>query len=192
MTTTVLNLDSVLTLTDAQFLAICQANPDLKLEQTATGALVIVAPTGGDTGAYNAELNADVVIWNRRTQLGVVFDSSTCFKLPNQAKRSPDIAWITKERWLALSPEQRQTFPPIAPDFVLELVSPSDSLSDVQAKMREYLDNGVRLGWLLDPARNQVEIYRPDRPVAVLQTPVVLSGEDVLPNFELSIAFTEP
>ncbi len=191
MTATILQLDSILHLTDEQFLKLCQANPDLKLEQTSTGALVIVAPTGGETGNYNFEIATDFGIWNRQTQLGVGFESSTCFKLPNQAKRSPDIAWITKDRWLALSPDQRKTFPPIAPDFVLELVSPSDSLSDVQAKMREYLDNGVRLGWLLDPVRNQVEIYRPDRPVDVVQTPVVLSGEEVLPGFQLPITFTD-
>lgn len=144
-------------------------------------------PTGGETGNRNSEINADFVIWNRQTQLGKVFDSSTCFKLPNGADRSPDVAWVAKERWEDLIPEQREKFPPLAPDFVLELMSPTDSLEAAQAKMREYIDNGVRLGWLIDRKQRQVEIYRPGYPPEILQTPAALSEESVLPGFVLNL-----
>lgn len=144
-------------------------------------------PTGGETGNRNSEINADFVIWNRQTQLGKVFDSSTCFKLPNGADRSPDVAWVAKERWEGLIPEQREKFPPLAPDFVLELMSPTDSLEAAQAKMREYMDNGVRLGWLIDRKQRQVEIYRPSYPPEILQTPTALSEESVLPGFVLNL-----
>lgn len=187
MTSVIVHLEPELKLTDEHFLNICRANPDIKFEQNANGDLIIVAPTGGETGSYNSEINADFVIWKRKRNLGVVFDSSTCFKLPNGAKRSPDVAWITQDRWEALAPEDRKKFPPIAPDFVLELVSPSDDLADVQAKMREYLENGVRLGWLIDPESKLVEIYRPGQAVEVLQSPKTLSGGDVLPGFELHL-----
>lgn len=189
MTSVILNLEPLLHLTDEQFAAVCRANPDVKFEQNSKGELVIVAPTGGETGNENFEMSADFAIWNRQTQLGVGFDSSTCFKLPNQAKRSPDVAWIAKERWEALSLEDRKKFPPIAPDFVLELLSPSDSLPELQAKMREYMENGVRLGWLIDPETKQVEIYRQGQVVEILQSPTSLSGEDVLPGFVLEFEF---
>lgn len=174
-------------LTDEAFEQMCHANPDVRFERNAKGELVIVAPTGGDTGSYNSEINADFVIWNRQTKLGVVFDSSTCFKLPSGALRSPDVAWIEKERWDALVPEERKKFPPIAPDFVLELLSPSDSLPDAQTKMQEYMNNGVKLGWLIDPDTRRVETYRAGQPVEVLEAPETLSGEDVLPGFVLSL-----
>jgi Uma2 family endonuclease len=128
------------------------------------------------------------VIWNRRAGLGVCFDSSTGFKLPNGADRSPDVAWIRKERWQALTPQQREKFPPIAPDFVLELMSPTDELCIVREKMLEYRDNGVRLGWLIDPKTRRVEVYRPGREVDVLDAPALLSGEEVLPGFNLALA----
>lgn len=148
--------------------------------------MVIVAPIGGETGSYNSELNADFVIWNRQAKLGIVFDSSTCFRLPNQALRSPDVAWIKQERWDALTPEQKAKFPPIVPDFVLELMSPSDDLSDAQAKMREYIENGVQLGWLLSRKTCSVEVYCPNQPVDVLESPETLSGGAVLPGFVLN------
>ncbi|MBF2025360.1 MAG: Uma2 family endonuclease [Oscillatoriales cyanobacterium C42_A2020_001] len=187
MTSVLVRLNPILQLTDEQFLEVCRANPDVKFEQNSKGELIIVAPTGGETGNENFEMSADFAIWNRQAQLGFGFDSSTCFVLPNQAKRSPDIAWIAKERWEALPPEERKKFPPIAPDFVLELLSPSDSLPELQAKMREYMENGVRLGWLIDPETKQVEIYRPRQEVEVLQAPISLSGEDVLPGFVLNL-----
>jgi Uma2 family endonuclease len=126
-------------------------------------------------------------IWNEQTQLGVVFDSSTGFHLPNGADRSPDLAWVRRERWDALTPQQREKFPPLAPDFVLELMSPSDSLAEAQAKMREYMDNGVQLGWLLNRSEALVEIYRLNQQIEVLQQPMQLSGDPVLPKFVLRL-----
>jgi Uma2 family endonuclease len=187
MTVHTIDISPIAQLTDTQFEQLCRANPDAKFEQTATGDLVIMAPTGGETGNSNFEISADYAIWNRQARLGYGFDSSTCFVLPNGAKRSPDVAWIAKDRWEALTPEQRKKFPPIAPDFVLELRSPSDDLADLQAKMREYLENGVKLGWLIDPETKQVEIYRLGQPVEVLHQPVELTGESVLPGFILNL-----
>jgi len=182
-----INFQPVFELNDEQFYQLCRANPDTKFERNAGGELIIMPPTGGETGNYNAEVAADLVIWNRQTKLGKVFDSSTCFKLPNGADRSPDVAWIELARWDALTPEQKRKFPPIAPDFVLELMSPSDSLEKVQAKMQEYLDNQVKLGWLIDRKNRQVEIYRQGQAVEILQSPQSLSGEDVLPGFILNL-----
>ena len=145
-----------------------------------------MSPTGGETGNLNSEINADFVFWNRRSSLGYVFDSSTCFKLPNGANRSPDVAWIKRERWEALSPQQKQKFPPIVPDFILELMSPTDSLKTTQAKMREYTDNGVQLGWLIVPETKRVEIHRQGN-VEVLESPNTLSGERILPGFVLDL-----
>lgn len=183
-----LDLNPIIDLTDEQFYILCQANPDVKFERNANGTLVIMSPTGGETGNRNFEIGADFAIWNRQVKLGVCFDSSTCFKLPNGAQRSPDIAWVKQERWQALTPAQREQFPPIAPDFVLELLSPSDSLQTAQTKMQEYINNGVQLGWLIDRKTRTVEIYRPDRPVEVLSNPSQLSGEDLLPGFILDMS----
>ena len=175
------------TLTPDQFDRLCQANPDIKFERTSTGELVIMSPTGGETGKDNAELIADFVIWNRQAKLGVVFDSSTCFRLPGGGDRSPDVAWVDQSRWDALTPEQQRKFPPICPDFVLELLSPSDNLRTAQAKMQEYLASGIRLGWLLNASDKQVEIYQPGRSIEILQAPAVLTGEPVLPGFSLNL-----
>lgn len=146
-----------------------------------------MAPTGGETGSRNANLLIQLGIWNEQTQLGVVFDSSTGFHLPNGADRSPDVAWVQRDRWSALTPEQREKFPPLAPDFVIELMSPSDGLADAQAKMQEYLDNGVQLGWLFNRKAKQVEIYRPGQTKEVLQQPSQLNGDSILPNFVLKL-----
>ncbi len=147
-----------------------------------------MAPTGGETSYRNADLNADLVFWNRRTRLGIVFDSSGGFKLPNGSHRSPDASWILKARWEALTPEQRAKFAPICPDFVVELMSPSDSLQITQEKMQEYQENGARLGWLINRKDRQVEVYRIGQPKEVLQNPISLSGEDVLSGFILELA----
>lgn len=187
MTAITFNLDSIVKLTDDQFYQLCRENPDVKFERNAKGEIIVMPPTGGETGNFNIEIGADFVIWNRQTKLGVCFDSSTCFKLPNGANRSPDVAWIRKERWDALTPEQKKKFPPIAPDFVLELMSPSDNLADTQAKMREYVDSKVKLGWLINPQGKQVEIYRQSQPVEILDSPSELSGEDILPGFILDL-----
>jgi Uma2 family endonuclease len=158
MTAITISLDPVGALTDEAFYQLCRAKPDVKFERSAQGELIITSPTGGESGRRNADITIDLGIWNRQTQLGYTFDSSTCFKLPNKAERSPDAAWVERSRWEALSPEQREKFPPIAPDFVIELRSASDSLPPLQAKMQEYQANGVRLGWLLNPQDQQVEI----------------------------------
>lgn len=181
-----LNLDAV-QLTDDQFYQLCQDNRDLRLELTRNGELIVIPPVGGESGGYEADYIIDVGNWNRRTRLGKVFSSSTVFKLPNGAQRSPDVAWIATARWEALTPEQRRKFPPIAPDFVLELRSATDTLSDLQAKMQDYLDNKVRLGWLIDPQNQQVEIYRLGQPKEVRSLPTTLSGEAVLPEFSLRV-----
>lgn len=188
MTAIAIKLNSIIQLTDNQFYQLCRENPEIKFERNAAGELLIMSPTGGETGNCNSEINADFVIWNRQTQLGKVFDSSTCFKLPNGANRSPDVAWIRKERWDALTAEQKEKFPPIAPDFVLELMSPSDTLRETQEKMQEYIDNGVKLGWLINPKMRQVEIYRFGQPVEILTSPQQLSGEDILPGFILNLS----
>ncbi|BCL39352.1 Uma2 family endonuclease [Nostoc sp. MS1] len=187
MTAYTINLNPIIKLTDEQFYQLCQENPEVKLERNTKGELIIMPPTGGETGNKNSEINADFVIWNRQTKLGVCFDSSTCFKLPNGANRSPDVAWIKKERWDALTPEEQDRFPPIAPDFVLELMSPSDNLEDAQAKMREYIDNQVKLGWLINRKTRQVEIYRQGKSIQVLNSPIELSGEGILPGFILNL-----
>ncbi|GBE92585.1 Uma2 family endonuclease [Nostoc cycadae] len=187
MTAITFNLNSIVQITDEQFYQLCRENPDVKFERNAKGEIIVMPPTGGETGKRNAGFTADFVIWNRTYQLGEVFDSSTCFKLPNGANRSPDVAWIKKERWDALTPQEKAKFPPIAPDFVLELMSPSDDLEEIQAKMREYIDNQVKLGWLINPQAKQVEIYRPGKPVEILDSPTQLSDEDILPGFILDL-----
>jgi Uma2 family endonuclease len=187
MTAFTISLEPVIHITDEQFYELCRVNPELKFERTGTGELIVMAPTGGETGSYNSEINADFVIWNRQAQLGKVFDSSTCFKLPKGGDRSPDVAWVALERWNTLSREQQRKFPPIAPDFVLELLSPTDSLEKTQSKMKEYINSGVRLGWLIDRDNRRVEVYRVGQPVEVLQSPQQLSGEDVLPGFVLNL-----
>ncbi|WP_017316767.1 Uma2 family endonuclease [Mastigocladopsis repens] len=187
MNTITLNLKPVIELTDEQFYQLCRRNPDVKFERSAKGELIIMPPTGGETGNRNSEINADFVIWNRQTKLGKVFDSSTGFKLPNGANRSPDVTWIKQERWDTLTSEQKEKFPPIVPDFVLELMSPTDTLQKTQEKMQEYMENQVKLGWLIDRKTRRVEIYRLGREVEVLESPTELSGEDVLPGFILDL-----
>ncbi|MER3491753.1 MAG: hypothetical protein C4323_05125 [Mastigocladus sp. ERB_26_2] len=182
-----INIKPVVELTDEQFFQLCQANRDLRFERTATGELIIMPPTGGETGNRNARITQQLMNWNDADATGIVFDSSTCFKLPNGADRSPDAAWIKLERWHTLTPEQKEKFPPICPDFVVELLSPSDSLKVAQEKMREYRDNGAKLGWLINRKSRQVEIYRQGQEVEVLESPVSLLGENVLPGFVLNL-----
>jgi Uma2 family endonuclease len=187
MTAITLNLNSIIKLTSEQFYQLCEENPDLKLERSANGELIVMPPTGGETGKRNLTASAQIWTWNEQTELGEVFDSSTGFTLPNKADRSPDASWVEKSRWSALTPEQREKFIPLCPDFVIELVSPSDSLKKTQEKMQEYLENGCRLGWLINRKKREVEIYRPGQDVEVLQSPLTLSGENVLPGFVLNL-----
>ncbi len=187
MTSLTLNLD-MLQLGDEQFYELCQHNRDLQIERTVKGELIIMPPVGGESGNREADLIIDLGIWNRQTHLGYTFSSSTIFKLPNGADRSPDAAWIQKQRWETLTPEQRRKFPPIAPDFVIELRSATDDLQMLRDKMQEYMDAGVQLGWLINPQHQQLEIYRQGQDVEVRNLPTVLSGENLLPGFSLSLS----
>ncbi|MBD2148620.1 Uma2 family endonuclease [Pseudanabaena sp. FACHB-1277] len=183
-----ISLEPIIELTDEKLFQLCQQNRDLRFERGAQGDITIMAPEGSDTGMRNLGLGSSLWNWNQRKNLGVAFGSSAGFILPNGAMRSPDVSWIKKERWEALTPEQQSKFAPICPDFVIELMSPSDSLSLTQAKMQEYQDNGARLGWLINRRDRQVEIYRIGQPVEILQSPDFLSGEEVLPEFVLDLA----
>ncbi len=183
MAAIVLNLKPFVELNDNQFYQLCQNHRDLKFERTAQGELLILSPVGGEGGSREADLIGDLVFWNRRSKMGKVFSSSTCFKLPNGADRSPDAAWVSWERWSQLPLEQQKKFPPICPDFVIELRSESDALEPLQQKMQEYINNGLRLGWLINPQERQVEIYKADQPKQVLQNPNQVDGDDVLPGF---------
>ena len=178
-------------ITPKQFEQLANAEQLARIELTKDGELIVMSPTGGTAGRRNFNLYLDLGSWNRQTKLGEAFDSSTTFTLPNGARRSPDVSWIKLERWNQLTQIQQDGFPPIAPDFVIELVSPSDlknqRYEDLQAKMQEYLDNGVKLGWLIEPAAKTVEIYRIGQAVEVLNNPQTLSGEDTLPEFMLDL-----
>ncbi|MEG4802319.1 Uma2 family endonuclease [Microcoleus sp. ARI1-B5] len=186
MTQITLDLNRIIKLTEEQFYLLCQENPDLKLERNPNGELIVMPPTGGETGKRNVKLIVQLALWNEQTQLGEVFDSSTGFTLPNKADRSPDVSWVEKSRWEALTAQQREKFIPLCPDFVIEILSPSDSLKKTQDKMQEYIDNGCRLGLLINRKKQQVEIYRPDREVEVLPAPQAISV-DVLPGFTLNL-----
>ena len=178
--------------TTEQFDELAISNTDVRMELTAQGELITMPPTGGTAGRKNARLTTQLTVWADREESGISFDSSTIFVLPNGARRSPDAAWIMLERWNALTSEEQDVFPPIAPDFAIELVSKSDltkqRYEDLQEKMQEYIDNGVRLGWLIEPKAKTVEIYRQGQAVEILQSPKTLSGEDVLPGFVLELA----
>ena len=175
-----------------QFEQLAYAEQIARIELTKDGELIVMSPTGGEAGRKNFNLYLDLGNWNRKTKLGTAFDSSTVFILPNGARRSPDVSWIRLERWNALTLQEKLGFPPIAPDFVIELVSPSDlknqRYEDLQTKMQEYLDNGVRLGWLIEPSAKTVEIYKFGQQAEILNSPQTLSGEDVLPGFVLDLS----
>ncbi|MDB9527941.1 Uma2 family endonuclease [Oscillatoria sp. CS-180] len=180
--------DLALRVTPEQFAALAAANRDLRFERTATGELIVNPPTGGGSGKRNAKIITQLGVWGEANeQLGDYFDSSTGFKLPNGANRSPDASWVRKERWEGLTLEEQEGFVPLCPDFVVELRSPTDPLKGLRKKMQEYLDNGAQLGWLIDPQNQRVEIYRAGQAVEVLEQPSTLSGEAVLPGFTLSL-----
>ncbi len=183
------NIPPSLTLrvTHEQLVQLAIANRDLQLERTATGELIVMPPTGGDTGNRNLDMEGQLWLWNRQTKRGKAFNSSTGFHLPNGADRSPDASWVRQERWDALTPEQRKSFVPLCPDFVIELRSDSDNMAPLRTKMREYMENGACLGWLIDRKNKKVEIYRQNQDVEVLDNPTTLSGEDVLPGFVLDL-----
>lgn len=178
----VLNIQS-LGLTDEQFSQLCRDNPNLRFELTAQRELVIMAPTGSKTGRHNSKLNQCRAHWAEQDATGLSFDSSIGYTLPNGAKRSPDAAWVRRERWDALSEEQQEGFAPLCPDFVAELRSLEDRLSPFQDKMLEYIANGAHLGWLIDPRDQCLYIYRPGQPVECLENPSSVNGDPVLPAF---------
>lgn len=177
-----LNVQSV-HLTDEQFYRLCGDNPDLRFELTAQRELVIMSPTGSKTGWRNSKINQRLANWTEKDRTGVSFDSSTGFTLPNGAKRSPDAAWVRREVWESLTDEQQEEFAPICPDFVIELRSAHDSLTSLQEKMDEYIENGTQLGWMFDAKYKRVYIYRPNQPVECLENPSAISGEPVLSGF---------
>ncbi|MBZ8178688.1 Uma2 family endonuclease [Oscillatoria salina] len=183
-----LKIAEIAPISQEQFYQLCQENTDLKLERNANGELLIMPPTGGETGKRNSSITAQLWLWNETTELGEVCDSSTGFILPNNANRSPDVSWIKKSRWNGLTPEQREKFLPLCPDFVVEILSPTDSLKKTQAKMQEYLDNGCKLGWLINRKRENIAVYRPQTKIEILARPLSLSGEDILPGFTLDLS----
>jgi Uma2 family endonuclease len=185
---TVLNLEPITKLTPAQFYQLCLANPDVPMERSPDGDLIIMTPIGGEGGSQEANLIIKVGIWNEQTNLGVVFSSQTVFNLPGGGDRAPDVAWVQLARWQALSQTEREGFPPICPDFVIELRSRSDRLKPLQEKMQEYLNCGLRLGWLINRQDGQVEIYRAGQAVEVVEMPIALSGEAVLSGFTLEVS----
>jgi Uma2 family endonuclease len=182
-------LELTLELTDEQFFQLCTDNRDFRFERTASGGLIIMPPTGSETGNFNIDLSCQLQSWSRQNKhLGIAFDSSTGFKLPDGSDISPDAAWIRRDRWDALTAEEKKKFAPICPDFVVELRSTTDSLEKLRAKMKVYVKNGARLGWLLDRKNRKVEISRQGSDVEILDSPATLSGEDVLPGFVLDLS----
>ena len=177
-----------LRITHEEFEKLCQDNPDIQLELTANKELIIMAPVGLESGNRELNLGSQLYVWNESVGLGKAFSSSTIFTLPNSSRRSSDVVWVELSRWEALPAEERKKFARIAPDFVIELRSETDRLSKLQEKMEEYRANGVRLGWLINPQQQQVEIYRIGREVEILEYPTTLSGEDVLSGFTLDLS----
>ena len=211
-------------LTDDEFYEFCQSNRDWRIERDSCGDFIIMPPAGGESGRSNADLILQLGLWNKRTKSGEVFDSSTGFSLPNGAIRSPDAAWVRRDRWNALTHDQQKGFPPLAPDFIVELRSETDlmrplrgfatkkgwggldaskprdistvqssrplfrSKAPLRAKMREYIQRGVRLGWLIDPIRRRVEVFRPGKRPQTLNAPATVSGEPELAAFTLELA----
>ncbi|HEY9876941.1 MAG TPA: Uma2 family endonuclease [Leptolyngbyaceae cyanobacterium] len=182
------NFPAIASMTQAQFYDFCQANRDLRIERTATGEVVIMPPAFSDTGNRNLKIAQQLANWADEDGTGETFDSSAGFTLPNGATRSPDAAWIKLERWNALTDEQKASFAPICPDFVVELRSASDTLASLQAKMQEYVENGVVLGWLIDRKNRTIYVYRPGKAPVILENPETVSGDPELPKFCLRMA----
>lgn len=176
-------------MTDEQFFEFCQVNRDLHIERNKYGEILIMPPTGSETGNRENNILGQLWVWSEQDGTGITFSSSTGFKLSTGAERSPDASWIKLERWNALSLEQQQKFAPICPDFVVELRSPSDNLQPLQEKMQEYMrEPGIQLGWLIDRKHHKVYIYRPDQPEECLDQPTTISGDPVLPGFILDMS----
>jgi Uma2 family endonuclease len=182
-----LRIRPAIEMTDDEFFALCQLNRDLRFERTSQGDIIIMAPTGAETGIRNSSITGQLYNWAKLDGTGAVFDSSTGFKLPNGADRSPDAAWIPRSRLATLTAEQKEKFLPLCPDFVIELLSPTDALSTTQAKMTEYIENGSQLGWLIDPEVRQVHVYRPHKAVVVLENAAEIAADPELPGFVLDL-----
>lgn len=174
-------------LTEEEFFDFCQENDTLRLERNADGTIILMEPTGTYTSSYNAEITGELYIWNKKHKLGITFDSNAGFTLPNKAVRSPDGAFISKERWSNVPVADREKFGHICPDFIIELRSKTDSLDFLKSKMKEWMDNGCRLAWMINPKTKETTIYRQNRSIEVKPFSVILSGEDVLPGFELDL-----
>lgn len=172
---------------EAEFAEFCERNPEMRIEMSKDGDIIIMPPTNTETGRKNFDLIADFAIWSRKNKNGVAFDSSTGFTLPNNARRSPDLSWVRKEKWDALPKEEKRRFARLVPDFVVELRSETDSLKDLQNKMLEYVESGVSLGWLIDPQERKVHIYRAEKPVETLDNPAQISGESLIEGFILDL-----
>ncbi len=183
----VLQVSPAIEMTDEQFFALCQLNRGYRLERTSRGELVIMPPTGAETGNRNLKLCQQLANWTDEDGSGIAFDSSTGFKLPNGAERSPDASWMTLAKWNSIPEENRSKFPPVCPDFVVEIRSHSDNLKHLQDKLQEYIDNGAKLGWLIDRKNRRVYIYRPQQEIECLNEPSTVSGESVLPSFVLQM-----
>lgn len=183
-----INLNGLIAkITDNEFFELCRNNADLRMEMTKEGDLIIMPPTGGETSGYNFDLVLDFGSWVRRDGTGKGFESNAMFVLPNGAKRMPDMSWIKLERWNQLTDTQKKSFPPICPDFVVELRSPSDSLQDLKDKMTEYIENGAQLGWLIDPIQKKVFVYRPGSEPEEFDNPASISGDPLLKGFTLDL-----
>ena len=187
MNSLTVDFHSILTITDEQFYQLCLQNPEIKFERTVDRELIIMSPTGGGTGKRNSEILIELGIWNRQQKLGVIFDSSTGFILPNGSIRSPDVAWIPNYKWEQISLQEQEKFISLCPDFIVELRFQSDRLKLLQEKMVEYTENGTRLGWLINRKDRTVEIYRAGTEKEVLHNPTNLLGEDVLSDFVLNL-----
>ncbi|MCA1565526.1 MAG: Uma2 family endonuclease [Acidobacteria bacterium] len=174
-------------MSEQEFYEFCRLNPDLSLELTSEGDLIIMPPTGGKSGLRNAILITRLTTWALEDKSGRAFDSSTIFTLPNGAKRSPDFAWVSNERWDALTEDEQERFPPLCPDFVVGLRSRTDTLKNLRQKMEEYMANGAQLGWLIDPQERRVSVYRPGTGVEGLDDPHTVSGEPLLRGMELEL-----
>jgi Uma2 family endonuclease len=172
---------------DREFSDFCRLNPDLRIERTAKGDLHVMPPAGGETGRREFTLSLRFGVWAEADGTGIGFSPSTGFTLPNGAKRAPDVAWVRRDRWEALTEEEHETFPPLCPDFVIELRSRSDSLKTLQEKMEEYIDNGAQLGWLIDRMERKVYVYRPAAAAECLDDPAQVSGDPLLPEFVLHL-----
>ncbi|MGH9799799.1 MAG: Uma2 family endonuclease [Blastocatellia bacterium] len=186
--TLTVNLNGLLSkIADEKFFEFCRNNPKLRLEMSKEGDIIIMPPTGGETSGYNFDLVIDFGSWARRDGTGKGFESNALFVLPSGAKRMPDMSWIKLERWNKLTAEQKKSFPPICPDFVVELRSPSDSVGDLKDKMEEYIENGAQLGWLIDPIQKKVFVYRPNVEMEELDNPASISGDPLLKGFKLDL-----